>query len=172
MKDFVPYQPINGHLSANVTMTMSGISYQNWVQSLSGKSVVEINKIFIEPFNISLLSSSLKQLRSVTSLNNVLRSTFDRGIGRLANLRGAASFENGVIRLDHINFRGIETIGDATGSIDLTKWNMDLTARFGLIALTQSNYPHLVLRFSGDMDEPSRYTDSREIESYLARQLR
>jgi uncharacterized protein involved in outer membrane biogenesis len=169
-RNFVPWDNFNGRFNSSGRLQMSGVSFRNWMETLRGGVSYEFRNLLATPFNLPLVVRSIQAARSVSALQNIMRSAFDRGTARIASIRGGLSIENGIAQIPETTLRSNEAVGMLTGKLNLLQWEADVVAALGLIQLQPTNPPDLLLIFSDNLDAPVLQTDARDLESWVARQ--
>ncbi len=172
LASFVDYSNLNGTISLSGKIGFSGLNYADWIKDIKGYVTLDARSVFVQEFNLPAVVRAIASVRAVSGLANSIRLAQDKGASRIDNINGTAAFANGQLTITRLTMRANESVGEISGSMDLQNWLMQLTFKFGLITLAQSGYPFLYAHLTGPIDAPELRLDAKEVEAFLARNIR
>lgn len=172
LESFVDFKNISGLISMSGRVGFSGLNFESWIDGISGHIALDARNVFIQEFNLPAIIRSITSLRSVSGLLNAIRLSFDTGSTRVGSVNGTTYFSRGAMTTTRITFRSNESVGTIDGKLNLRHWTMDMAVNLGLITLSQTGYPFLVVNFDGPLEMPKRSLNTKSVEAFLAQKLR
>ena len=157
-----------GILSFDMDLSATGRSQRDMIGALNGKGRIDVVNGVVKGFDLRKVSDNLKNVNQLAGLLGVLNSAMGGGSTRFSSLAGTFGIERGVVRTSDLKLAADAGRGDASGYVDLPKWNMDMQADFRLTE--HPSAPPFRVRAVGPPDEPRRLFDFQKLQAWLLQQ--
>lgn len=172
LQSFVDYSNVKGRLTLGGSLSTNGVNFSNWMTNMKGTVSMDARGVFVQYFNLPAIIRSITSVRAVSGISNAVRLAFDKGASRFASVEGVMFFDSGKLNTTRMNVRSNETVGQMEGHFDLLQWENQLLFKLGLTALSQTNYPYLIINITGPIEQPNRRLDLKSVEAFMAKKLR
>jgi uncharacterized protein involved in outer membrane biogenesis len=156
---------VAGKLSLTSDLSTHGHSMEEMIHHLAGPVVIAAKDGVINGFDLHAISQQLATLQNPQSLLGLLNTKMGKGQTPFSSFKGDILFKDGVGKIQSMNLMAQGGQGQATGHIDLPRYNLDVHAQFRLTE--HPNLPPFHMHLAGPIDNPSRNLDTSALQKYM-----
>ncbi|MGY9017982.1 MAG: AsmA family protein [Alphaproteobacteria bacterium] len=149
----------------DLSVSSDGKSPLAMVRRLNGSGKLNSRNGIVSGFDLKAISDRLKNIDSVIDLLSLFGSSMQGGQSRFSTLKATFKIDKGVVRTNDVLLLADAAAGRATGFANLPNWHMDFESQFRLIE--HPKVPAFKLRAVGAIDNPRRFFDFKELQSFL-----
>ncbi len=154
-----------GTLDLDARLAGQGTSEYALVSSLAGDGKLAVKDGTIKGFDLAAVDKQLSNIDRPLDLITLFASALKGGSTKFTSLDGTFKMANGVMRTDDLKLAAPSGTGTAAGTVDLPRWQTDLTAK--LKVASSPDAPALGVRVHGPLDAPTETIQANELQSYL-----
>ncbi len=151
----------------DLNISSTGISPLAMIRSLNGSGKLASRNGIVSGFDLRAMSDRLKNIDGVIDLLTLLVGSMQGGQSRFSKLDASFKINKGIVRSNDVFLKADAAEGRATGFANLPKWHMDFGSQFRLIEHPKA--PAFKMRAVGPFDNPRRFFDFKELQSFLLR---
>jgi len=149
----------------DLSVSSDGKSPLAMVRRLNGSGKLNSRNGIVSGFDLKAISDRLKNIDSAIDLLSLFGSSMQGGQSRFSTLKATFKIDKGVVRTNDVLLLADAAAGRATGFANLPNWHMDFESQFRLIE--HPKVPAFKLRAVGAIDNPRRFFDFKELQSFL-----
>ncbi|MBK18571.1 MAG: hypothetical protein CMM52_07025 [Rhodospirillaceae bacterium] len=154
-----------GITDIDVNVSTAGISQLAMVRALKGSGKLSSRDGFVTGFDLKAISDRLKNIHGVIDLLTLFGSAMSGGQSRFSALDATFKIDKGNVRTNDVLLKAEAAEGRAQGFTNLPNWHMDFRSQFRLTE--HPNAPAFKMRAVGEVDNPRRFFDFKDLQSYL-----
>jgi uncharacterized protein involved in outer membrane biogenesis len=154
-----------GTLALDASVAGSGKTSQDIASSLDGAGKLSVVNGSIKGFSLRAASDQLKNIDRITDLLGLFQAAMAGGETPFSSFAGTFKIDKGVLRTDDTKLTADAGAADVKGTVDLGRWDMDMTAVFQLTE--HRNSPPFAMRLQGPPDNPRRIFDFNDLQRFL-----
>lgn len=156
---------VAGKLTFSSDFATHGKSMSEMIHHLAGPVNITAKDGVISGFDLHTLSQRLGSLQNPQSLLGLLNTSMEKGQTSFSSFKADIAFTEGVGRIQSMNLMAKEGQGQATGSINLPLYTVDIHSEFRLTE--HPKIPPFHMHLSGPIDNPSRQLDTSALQKYM-----
>ncbi|MEE8272903.1 MAG: AsmA family protein [Alphaproteobacteria bacterium] len=157
----------DGGLDFGLDIETTGSSAAAMVASLDGGGLVAVRDGAIEGFDLRGVSDGLEVLVDPLAFVDVLERPLNSGTTSFASLNATFRLTDGIARWDDLRLVAEPGIGRGSGTVNLPRWQVDLTTEFELSRLPAA--PAFGVRLIGRPEAPERVLETSALQTFIAR---
>ena len=154
-----------GVLDFDANLKGQGTSEYALVSSLAGNGKLAVRDGTIKGFDLEAVNQRLANIDKPLDLITLFASALKGGATKFTSLDGTFRMTNGVMRTDDLKLTAPSGTCNAAGTVDLPRWQTDMTARLKVAA--NPNAPPIGVRVHGPLDAPTQTVLANDLQNYL-----
>ncbi|MEI8394259.1 MAG: AsmA family protein [Rhodospirillaceae bacterium] len=158
-----------GIVNADLDVKSAGNSELALVEALNGNGHFTMDGGTLYGIDLSAIQQHIAALRRSRDAFGLLMPTEGTGNTAFEHVEASAVIEHGLVTLNDGRLTAAAGTGEAKGTVNLPARTLNLALRFAINH--QPPLPGIGLTVSGSLDQPHKALDTRELQSYLAREL-
>ncbi len=168
LKDVMPnYKAIKiteGNFNLSSKLQSFGTSEYQYVSNLAGNINIVGTEGKISGINLQKVLDGLNSMNDLTSIANLLNTSFSGGQTAFNNVEANVIFKQGIGTLTHFKLDAPEVAISAEGNINLPQYNLDVNST---VKVERQKLPPFNVRLYGSLDNIQRKVDATALKQYL-----
>ncbi len=154
-----------GTMNFDAKLAGQGASEYALVSSLAGNGKISVKDGTIKGFDLAAVNQQLANIDRPMDLLTLFASAMKGGSTKFTSLDGTFKMTDGVMRTDDLKLTAPSGTGTAAGTVDLPRWQTDITAHLKVAANPAA--PALGVRVHGPLDQPNETILANDLQKYL-----
>ncbi len=168
MKTLFGFTNIDGYSGLSASLSMSGNSQREWVESMSGTVNILARNITVRGFDIVLLQRKIPNLKDVRAVRYWGHKALHSGLTQFKYFSGVFTIERGIMSLHNAKFpHEMLSSVKLNASFDLPDWEIRVNSPM-TVSLGRQGSIGIALDIEGSIDQPQIFWDRKGIERYWA----
>jgi AsmA protein len=156
---------IAGKLTLSADLSTHGKSSTDMIQHLSGPVNITAKDGVISGFDLHAISERLASLQNIQSVLGLLDTHMGKGQTPFSTFKGDILLNEGIGTIQSMTFMAEDGQGQATGTINLPAYTLDVHSDFRLTKIPK--LPPFHMHLTGPIDNPSRKLDTSALKTYM-----
>lgn len=156
---------VGGKFSLHSALSTHGKSVYDCIANLTGPINLNARDGVINGFDLQAISQHLKQINNIQDLLGLLSNSMTKGQTTFQRFDSDILFKNGIGTIKTMQLIATGGNGQATGTINLPGYLMNIAAEFQLT--DHSQLPPFKMYLTGPLDNPHRNLETQALQNYL-----
>lgn len=157
----------SGEVDLDLDLKGAGRSEHDIVAGLDGEGAIKGREGVIKGFNLDAISERLQDPNGKDDILTLISAGIDGGSTRFSEMEGTFTIEDGVVHTDDARVVAEAGVAEAEASVDLAKRAIEMDLQFRLSE--HPGAPPFRMRLRGPWDDPRRYLDFQDLQTFLLR---
>lgn len=158
---------VAGVCNMSVSLNTNGISAMSWMSNMQGGVSVSGRNIEVRGFNLPGIIRAVAYVRTVADILNAVERAVPGGNTLFNTLEAQWNVSKGTLETLNARVTNSQADGAIVSKLDLINWTSNTAITFALKALDPVNMPKILVKVTGNIDQPKLDFDTSALEQYV-----